>query len=861
MKLGRLPGTLAFLVLLSSALPASSTDTTTTGDIPRADSAVAPAWGENIRLNDDVGLADQWYPRIEANKDGDAYAIWMDRRNGRFYDIYTSHRPAVGAWGPNQRANNDENVGYAPSIGVDGSGNAFALWSAGRNMVFAYRPAGGEWGDYARVNDVEGTAFPYSAIGVDDAGNAYAVWHDCRNSSDNWCGNLIEDLYSAYRPAGGDWTSMGRVNDVLGTTRGGGGLVVPAMATDDDGTAYAVWVDVRNGDPDIYFAYHPQGGDWSVNEQVNGEVTSASGPDIAVGGLGSVYVVWNSIGPTPDVFFNYRQAGESFQAGTVERVSDDVVSARQGAITIGVDGTENATSLWIDRRNGFDNDIFDDVYSAYRPAGGEWTANTRVNDDGAGYPGQAYSDLAVDTLGNAYAVWMDRREGNWDIYFSTTAPVQSLCTISAVPLIKQSALPWGPDRYDHSSRTIGEWGCTLTSAVMIINHHGAQVGVSTTPRELNEWLRGQNDGFLCAPRSASCSLVNLEAVARFAQERGVPLYYHGRLDGIDNTVLRRYLCDLDPVILALELNNNPHDGPDHYVVATGEALLDGTETWTLNDPGNYNAVDLRHFANTYQGIRLLSRAPATPALFLGTTPTFQFLVADPEGRKTGLDASTGEILYEIPGSAYAFEHLIDDEDPNGEASPVQYVFELFHPMEGTYTVQVWGSESMEYSAYFFGYDDEGNPSTASDIGMTTPGSVHTYLVDYSNMPGQGTTIQVLVQIDIKPGSEPNPVSLKSKGTIPVVILSAPGFDAPGQVNPNSLTFGATGDEDSLDRRGKDPVANCSAEDVNADGLADLVCHFSIEKAGFEHGATAGFLGGQTTYGTAITGSDAILVVP
>ena len=63
-----------------------------------------------------------------------------------------------------------------------------------------------------------------------------------------------------------------------------------------------------------------------------------------------------------------------------------------------------------------------------------------------------------------------------------------------------------------------------------------------------------------------------------------------------------------------------------------------------------------------------------------------------------------------------------------------------------------------------------------------------------------------VDIDIKPGSDPNSINTKSKGTIPVAILSGSGFDAPAEVDKDSLTFGRTGDEVSLAFCSKSPEA-------------------------------------------------------
>ena len=109
-------------------------------------------------------------------------------------------------------------------------------------------------------------------------------------------------------------------------------------------------------------------------------------------------------------------------------------------------------------------------------------------------------------------------------------------------------------------------------------------------------------------------------------------------------------------------------------------------------------------------------------------------------------------------------------------------------------------------------------------------------------------------IDIKPHSDPNSINTNSKGTIPVAILSTPDFDAPSEVDKSSLTFGITGDEDSLAKCTK------SSEDVNGDGLQDVVCHFKTQDTGFEKGDTEGILKGTTLGGVPFEGRDAVRIV-
>lgn len=128
--------------------------------------------------------------------------------------------------------------------------------------------------------------------------------------------------------------------------------------------------------------------------------------------------------------------------------------------------------------------------------------------------------------------------------------------------------------------------------------------------------------------------------------------------------------------------------------------------------------------------------------------------------------------------------------------------------------------------------------------------------DYTLVLTRATTRQVQqISIDIKPGSTGlAPINPKSGGKIPVALLSSTNFNAL-TVNQATLTFGRTGSEASLSQCGKD------GEDVNGDGLPDLVCHFDNQKAGFQKGDTVGIVHGQTTAGAAFEGNGFLKVVP
>jgi hypothetical protein len=111
-----------------------------------------------------------------------------------------------------------------------------------------------------------------------------------------------------------------------------------------------------------------------------------------------------------------------------------------------------------------------------------------------------------------------------------------------------------------------------------------------------------------------------------------------------------------------------------------------------------------------------------------------------------------------------------------------------------------------------------------------------------------------VTIDIKPGEDPNSIKPKSKGTTPVAILSTGDFDAPAEVDRTSLTFGRTGNEQSL------AFCKSADDDVNGDGHADLVCRFTTQATGLQRGDSEAILKGRTVGGTPIEGRDAVRVI-
>ena len=108
-------------------------------------------------------------------------------------------------------------------------------------------------------------------------------------------------------------------------------------------------------------------------------------------------------------------------------------------------------------------------------------------------------------------------------------------------------------------------------------------------------------------------------------------------------------------------------------------------------------------------------------------------------------------------------------------------------------------------------------------------------------------VAIAVDIDIKPGSDPNAVNPRSKGVIPVAVLGSVDFDAT-LVDFSTVAF-APGEAS--------PVHDGHVKDINGDGFVDIVFNFNTQDTGIVCGNTDATLTGETFDGVSITGTDTV----
>jgi YVTN family beta-propeller protein len=114
--------------------------------------------------------------------------------------------------------------------------------------------------------------------------------------------------------------------------------------------------------------------------------------------------------------------------------------------------------------------------------------------------------------------------------------------------------------------------------------------------------------------------------------------------------------------------------------------------------------------------------------------------------------------------------------------------------------------------------------------------------------------ELAVPIDIKPNSFPNSINIGSNGSVPVALLSTTTFDAI-TVNPSTVTLASA----PVRLRGNG-TSMSSFQDVNGDGLLDLVIHVSTEALQLSVVDTEAVLEGRTHNGMRIRGTDSVRIV-
>jgi hypothetical protein len=374
-------------------------------------------WAQALRLARTDGTSQSW-SIVAMDGSGNAFVIWTDGRNGQD-DIYAQKLDSRGniLWAVDVRVNSDSGAAYQqfPAVAVDRNGNAVVVWEDYRNGatdIYTQKLDGNGtrlWAADVRVNSGSGTAYQrYPAVAVDGSGNVIVAWEDYRNG--------VPDIYTQKLDGNGTWLWAAdvRVNSDGGTAY----QQYPVVAMDGSGNAVIVWVDDRNGHGNIYAQKLDGNGNWlwAADVQVNSDSGTATQwfPAVAVDGSGNDIVVWEDYrNGAPHIYAQKLGGNGNWLWAADVQVSSEGGTGYQRFPAVAVDRSGNAIVVWENYRGGDSSDI----YAQKLDGNGNrlWAASVRVSSN-SGTASQWSPAVAVDGSGKAIVVWHDYRNGDGDIY-------------------------------------------------------------------------------------------------------------------------------------------------------------------------------------------------------------------------------------------------------------------------------------------------------------------------------------------------------------------------------------------------------------------------------------------------------------
>src|SRR2546422_1363486 len=211
------------------------------------------SFNPSVRLNDDVGGAEQSTPAIAVAPNRNAYVVWRDPRGSP--EVYYTRSLDLGAtWSLNTYVNGDAgNVDQrTPTIAIDAAGTVYVAWADYRNQngapdIFeAWLARGsGTFSAKVQVNDDRGLAPQINPSISANAGKIQLAWADYRTG-----GSTSYDSYTSSSLDGTTWTPNMKVNDdSLNNYQD-----YPSIAVDSAGDVFSAFLATRAIGRDVYAA-------------------------------------------------------------------------------------------------------------------------------------------------------------------------------------------------------------------------------------------------------------------------------------------------------------------------------------------------------------------------------------------------------------------------------------------------------------------------------------------------------------------------------------------------------------------------------------------------------------------------------
>ena len=285
-----------------------------------------------------------------------------------------------------------------------------------------------------------------------------------------------------------------------------------------------------------------------------------------------------------------------------------------------------------------------------------------------------------------------------NVLVTSLSPVEPEPTPSLLESLKQTDPIWADEEYDSATNwsenpTIGRWGCALTSLVMVLKSHGINQlpgDVDLTPITLNDWLKAQPDGYL------KNGILNWISATRLSWQLA-DIYQTPKLEYTKQILepLATAISEIEnqrPVILQI---------PGHFFSADG--VSDDQTDLMIKDPLLDYTLFSQHQTDLSATLTFTPSQTDLSYLLLAVSPNLEISLINAEEE-------------DVTENHRSLEYLTDFSDPQTN-SPTLQIIEIPKPTEGIYTLMISGSELDNFDLQVWAYDQAGNLSDLSQIGL------------------------------------------------------------------------------------------------------------------------------------------------
>jgi len=354
-------------------------------------------------LTVDIGGENAFNPKISMDTSGNTLAVWRQSDGGR-QAIWANTHSMLSGWGTAEKIEiEDVRSSENPQVAMDSAGNAFAVWEqhdGTHTNIWAnrYTTVGG-W-EVAQKIELEDFGRAYNPqVTVDSVGNALVVWELQFN-------DRRSDIWANRYTVGSGWGTAQKIEDEdIGSSDN------PRLAMDSTGNALVVWeqYDVPTTDYKIWANRYTVGSGWGLSQTIQTVGSrNASDVQVAMDPLGNGFAIWTHSNTSgSNIWVNRYTVGSGW--GAVEKMQGADIAGGVGSPQIVIDNSGNAFAAW-SQYNGTVDDIWTKRYSI----GTGWGAAQKIDTEDLG--DARFPQLALDSLGNAFAVWYQHDGSRYNIW-------------------------------------------------------------------------------------------------------------------------------------------------------------------------------------------------------------------------------------------------------------------------------------------------------------------------------------------------------------------------------------------------------------------------------------------------------------